>query len=137
LPALLGPTLLVLVLAGIGFAALRSATPAGSEPVDGTLLSSRTGTFRISGKVKGLYPGAQRKMKLQVRNLSGIPIRVVSIKVRGANLRRLVRMPASMPKLDGEAIVAPETLKATWTWDCSSTRSRTLLATAKSKTLAM
>jgi hypothetical protein len=45
-------------------------------------------SLRVSGGVRGLYPGARLRLRLKVRNTRGFPIRVVSLKVRVGNASR-------------------------------------------------
>ena len=73
---------LVLVLAASG-AVRRTGPAAANAPVRPPL--------RVSGSVRGLYPGARLPLRLRVRNVRGFPIRVVSLKVRVGNASRSCR----------------------------------------------
>jgi hypothetical protein len=73
---------LVLVLAAPG-AVRRTGPAAANAPVRPPL--------RVSGSVRGLYPGAHLRLRLTVRNGRGFPIRVVSLKVRVGNASRSCR----------------------------------------------
>ena len=79
----IGPALIAVLLAPIALALLHDPPPPTvTEPVNGVLLASRRGTFRITGHVTGLYPGVHKKLRLRLKNLNPTPIRVVSVRVR-------------------------------------------------------
>jgi hypothetical protein len=76
---------LVLVLAASGAA----RTSDGGARKVGPRIS-----LRVSGGVRGLYPGARLHLRLKVRNTRGFPIRVVSLKVRVGNASKRCRRRA-------------------------------------------
>jgi hypothetical protein len=82
MPARLVVPAAVLVLAASG--AAQTSAPAAKHPISRPAL-------RISGTVRGLYPGARRVLRLSVRNTRGFPVRVVSLKVRVGNASRACR----------------------------------------------
>jgi hypothetical protein len=72
-----GPVVvLVLVLAATGSARM-------SGPRDRHAAPARA--LKITGSVRGLYPGARARLRLSLRNLRGYPIRVVALNVRVGN----------------------------------------------------
>jgi hypothetical protein len=75
--------LIALLLSPNVYAALesRSAFTAGQGGASSTQ-APRKPSFRIKGKVGGLYPGARKKLKLKVLNPNPYTIKVSSIEVR-------------------------------------------------------
>ena len=83
LRSLIGPAVIAVLLAPLVMAVLDDApSTTVAEPVDGVLLASRSGTFRITGRVVGLHPGMHKMLLLRLKNLNPTPIRVVSVRVR-------------------------------------------------------
>jgi hypothetical protein len=74
----------VLLAAALAQASEFRRTPAG----DGLATTARTPHFVVKGKVKGLYPGSSKPLKLRVTNPNDGPITVklVTVKVRSTTV---------------------------------------------------
>jgi hypothetical protein len=67
-------------------AALAQASAFRRAPSGDGLAAARTPRFVVKGKVKGLYPGASKRLKLRVTNPNNAPItlKLVTVRVRSA-----------------------------------------------------
>jgi hypothetical protein len=62
--------------------------------------------LKITGGVRGLYPGARARLRLRVRNLRGYPIRLVALKVRVGNASKgCRRRQLRISRLRGKPVV--------------------------------
>lgn len=74
----------VLLAAALAQASEFRRTPAG----DGLATTARTPHFTVKGKVKGLYPGSSKPLKLRLTNPNDAPISVklVTVKARSTTV---------------------------------------------------
>ena len=74
----------VLLAAALAQASEFRRTPAG----DGLATTARTPHFTVKGKVKGLYPGSSKPLKLRLTNPNDAPISVklVTVKARSTTI---------------------------------------------------
>jgi hypothetical protein len=74
----------VLLAAALAQASEFRQTPAG----DGLATAARAPHFTVKGKVKGLYPGSSKPLKLRLTNPNDAPIavKIVTVKVRSTTV---------------------------------------------------
>jgi hypothetical protein len=58
-----------------------AAADIAARPPEPDPVASRHAVFRVTGRVRGLYPGIDRTMRVRIRNPHAFPIRVKRVRV--------------------------------------------------------